>query len=46
MLNHRQNIFTKILGDNWDRFKAEFPSYADPYYEEVMTKVLGCADPT
>ena len=46
MLNHHQNIFTKILSDNWECFKGKFPSYADTYYDEVITKVLGCADPT
>ena len=34
--------FHQIFKDNWDDFKNLHPSYATPYYEEVMDKMLRC----
>jgi len=36
------NIFKKIIGDNWENFKKEHPSYDAPQYNEVIDKMLTC----
>lgn len=37
-----KEVFRKIFDDHWDRFKAVYPSYATPQYEDAVEKMLGC----
>ncbi len=43
-LNEKQDkeIFRTIFIDHWDEFKARYPKYDKPQYEEPVQKMLGC----
>ena len=40
-----KQTFKQIFHDHWEAFKAAFPRYNNPYYDEVVQKMLDCADP-
>ena len=46
MITERQNLFVRILKDNWGAFKSKHPSYANEYYDGIIQKVVNCGDPS
>ena len=40
-----ENYFTRILRDTWGDFRTKCSSYATPYYDDLIEKVLHCRDP-
>jgi hypothetical protein len=39
------NVFTQIVADHWAEFKQFRPRYAQPDYDDLVNKMLGCGDP-
>lgn len=39
------NIFLQIFTENWDHFKRRHPVYSTRYYDDIVSKMLGCGDP-
>lgn len=39
-----RDTFKQIFRDHWVEFKSQDPRYSDPYYEEIISKMLGCGD--
>lgn len=37
-----RDTFRRIFEDHWEEFKVRHSSYATPYYEDVVQKMLGC----
>jgi len=37
-----KNIFKKIIKENWESFKKEYPRYENPQYNDVIDKMLKC----
>ena len=37
-----KNIFKRIIADNWESFKKQFPWFDNPHYNEVIQKTLVC----
>lgn len=44
-MKNTTNLFLQILSDHWKNFKRYRSQYATPYYDEIIKKVLFCADP-
>ena len=40
-----KNTFKQIFQDHWDEFKAAYPRFDSPQYNEVVQKMLDCGDP-
>jgi hypothetical protein len=43
--NQSKNVFKQIFIDHWADFREMNPTYQDEYYDNVINKMLGCADP-
>lgn len=39
-----KNIFKKIIRENWIPFKEKYPEFNNAYYNEVISKMLGCGE--
>lgn len=39
-----KEVFKQIIRDHWKEFKRICPRYSDPYYDEVIKKMLNCGD--
>jgi len=40
-----RDTFKQIFQDHWEDFKARYPRYDTPQYNEAMQKMLDCGDP-
>ena len=40
-----RNTFKHIFQDHWEDFKARYPRYDRPHYNETVQKMLDCGDP-
>ena len=40
-----KETFKQIFRDKWEDFKAIYPRYDTPYYNELVEKMLGCGNP-
>jgi len=39
------NVFKQIFAEHWDGFKHAHPRYQTSYYDDLVTKMLGCGNP-
>jgi hypothetical protein len=39
------NVFKQIFADHWEPFQHAHPRYQTPYYNGLVTKMLGCGTP-
>jgi hypothetical protein len=41
-LKKHANVFKRIIGENWDRFKKAHPEFDKPQYNDPVKKMLNC----
>jgi Transposase zinc-binding domain len=39
------SVFKQIFADHWEPFQHAHPRYQTPYYNGLVTKMLGCGNP-
>jgi len=39
------SVFKQIFADHWEAFQHAHPRYQTPYYDGLVTKMLGCGNP-
>jgi len=44
IMQRHKNIFSKIINDHWEQFKAEHPKYDIPQYNKPIEKALNCGE--
>src|SRR5947208_1372326 len=40
------NVFQQIFAEHWEAFQHAHPRYQTPYYDELVSKMLDCGNPT
>jgi len=46
MTKNQENPFVQVFADFWDDFKVKHSSYATSHYDEAVSKMINCGDPS